>query len=247
MNLMQVFSVFSVTVSFAASGLAAQIIYSDNFDGTGDLDGTAPDIRPGTEVWNSTITYKADGTINGSLDQSSNALLPFTPQEGNIYQLSMDLTSSTDWVGVIFTDDDNPGRPWFNFTEYHGVGWLDPSGEGGFRPGDGSANSFSYTGLDAAAASTITVELDATDALSENWTMRFSVTDNNGNSESSIALTANSPSNYANITNFGMTVNGPGSGVVSRFELSIIPEPSAYALGIGAFLLGIAFVRRRRG
>lgn len=92
------------------AGAAAQTtLYFDDFSGSGlaDLNGTAPDIRPGSETWlagTGATTWKADGSASGGSFQ--NAFLPFTPVAGHTYTLSVDanpLDAGDTWFALGFS------------------------------------------------------------------------------------------------------------------------------------------------
>jgi hypothetical protein len=82
-------------------------IYSDDFSGSSitDLNGQAPDIRPGSETWTTHSLWKADGAI-GVTSADANCFLPFVPINGKVYTLSLtvDVTSGGDnWFAFGFT------------------------------------------------------------------------------------------------------------------------------------------------
>ena len=89
----------------------AWVIYEDGFDGTGNLHGAAPDSRPGSETWiasQESTAWQADGSIAASIDTTDRAaFLPFTPEPGNVYTLSLDVDphgASTQWFALGFTN-----------------------------------------------------------------------------------------------------------------------------------------------
>jgi len=89
----------------------AEIVFADSFSGTGDLDGAAPDIRPGSETWQSTPgTWSADGTVASG---SVHAWLPFSPASGEVCRLSLDVDPDT-----------GSGSNWFalGFSSTNGIG-----------------------------------------------------------------------------------------------------------------------------
>lgn len=104
-----------------------EVIYYDDFSGHlpgTNLHGTAPDTRPGSETWTAHTDWKADGSKVGTTDDR-NAFLPFEPEAGAIYRLSMDLnptagSDNSDWFALGFTPSDgittqfshNDPAPW---------------------------------------------------------------------------------------------------------------------------------------
>jgi hypothetical protein len=106
------------------------ILYYDDFDGPAgaDVNGTTPDITIDGAVWSAGSNFDADGTVtydNNSMGDS--AYLPFVPQEGNIYKLSVKIDSrvspfrnnANDWIGVGFTQDN--ASPELRFFDDSGV------------------------------------------------------------------------------------------------------------------------------
>ncbi|MGB1130250.1 MAG: hypothetical protein ACPG4K_09370, partial [Haloferula sp.] len=123
---------FSIEGSFTGG---SPTIYEETFSGSGDLNGSAPGIRPGSETWSATASqWQADGTITGEDSDLSDysAFLPFTPQTGKVYTLKATLTqptggtaSATDWGAFGFADtgtilgpgsDSSNGSFWRNDT-----------------------------------------------------------------------------------------------------------------------------------
>jgi hypothetical protein len=102
-----------VVVVIVMAGLALPVgaadIYSDDFSGSGNLSGTAPDVRPGAETWTASTTapaWQADGTITGNAHR--NTWLPFTPVAGNVYTASLDVDPNagadvTQWFALGFS------------------------------------------------------------------------------------------------------------------------------------------------
>lgn len=90
-----IFFVVAALCCASRSG-AETIFYADSFDGKSDevLDGTVPDVSLNeNESWQSSSSgepWMADGTIT-LRRQSSNAFLPFTPERGKVYSLSVDV------------------------------------------------------------------------------------------------------------------------------------------------------------
>ncbi|MBN1845998.1 MAG: immunoglobulin domain-containing protein [Sedimentisphaerales bacterium] len=90
-----------------APGQAA-IIYFDNFDGPAgvDLNGTTPDITTGGVVWQAGSYVNADGTYGqGTAGQMFTAVLPFSPRNNKIYELSASVDNTGDWVAIGFQEN----------------------------------------------------------------------------------------------------------------------------------------------
>ncbi len=117
---------FALVIALAVGDRsAADTLYYDNFDGPADvnLNGLAPDITIGSNVWVAGADFDANGAIvwdgNGFGDS---AYLPFSPADGYIYTLSatIDVYSGpnvpdNNWVAVGFTPSNAvPDARFFN-------------------------------------------------------------------------------------------------------------------------------------
>jgi hypothetical protein len=90
---------------FSAAPLAANVIFADNFNGSGGLNSVAPDTRPGTQTWVASPQFLASGTISG--DTGGSATLAFTPVHGRLYTLDARFTAtaaaaSNEWLALGF-------------------------------------------------------------------------------------------------------------------------------------------------
>jgi hypothetical protein len=99
----------------------AEVIYRDNFNGSGPLHGTAPGSRNGVGgiAWEAKpaswgVMETADGTPRLAAAGGGGASLPFTPEPGCLYKLSVGLNVTSgegSWAAAGFID---PAAP---FTE----------------------------------------------------------------------------------------------------------------------------------
>lgn len=85
--------------------LAGNVIFSDNFDGSGTLHGAMPDIRPGNLAWIASPQFGANGSVSGNLGGS--ATLAFIPKQGKVYTLEAKFISSAastviEWLALGF-------------------------------------------------------------------------------------------------------------------------------------------------
>lgn len=224
------------------------VIYSDDFSGeaSSELNGSAPDTRPGTETWLSstgTPSWKADGSVTGS--GQSNAFLPFSPASGFTYTLAVALNPATpsetsDWLAVGFTQTASvSGGYWFSLNASP---WMlarvDRSGEDGIQTFLGTNTSEAADHPSAAGVLNLKIVLDTTES---EWSVQWFLNDSELRS---VAYTANPSISYVAL---GKMFSAEGA--VSSFTLSsvsAVPEPSTYALVLGALLGGFAAVRRRR-
>jgi hypothetical protein len=89
----------------SAAPLAANVIFADNFNGSGGLNNVAPDTRPGTQTWVASPQFSANGAISG--DTGGSATLAFTPVQGRLYTLDARFTAtaaagSNEWLALGF-------------------------------------------------------------------------------------------------------------------------------------------------
>ena len=85
--------------------LAGNVIFSDNFDGSGTLHGAMPDIRPGNLAWLASPQFGANGNVSGT--DGGSATLAFIPKQGKVYTLDAKFTATAiagnnDWVALGF-------------------------------------------------------------------------------------------------------------------------------------------------
>ncbi len=210
----------------------ATTIYSDNFSGSGstDLNGQAPNVRPGSETWTAATLWKANGAGGPTTTNSANSFLPFVPTAGNLYRLSATLaqpttteSATTSWAGLGFTASDdtattlwngpNNASPWILYRVNGEVVTFFGSAT---APGS-SASEGTFSGVQ-----TLAIELDTRPAA---WTAEWFV---GGTSVRSYTF----PSNPT-VTNvgFGLTegLNLNVAGDFDEFSLVIVPEPSSLA------------------
>jgi hypothetical protein len=222
----------------------AVVIYSDDFSGSApaDLNGTVPDIRPGSETWlagSGATAWRADGSVAGGGD--ANAFLPFSPESGKTYTLSVDANptspvDSSNWFALGFSETTSVGGGFYN--SINATGWmLLRVNRGvqtflGFNTTSGVTHSTAGTGVVK-----LEVVLDTTESA---WTVEWFV---DNTSIRSVSYTANPTINYVT---FGRLFDA--SGTVDNFSLSVsaVPEPASYALVLGGVVTGVIALRRRR-
>lgn len=241
-----------VTLTLTA---AQAVIYQDSFDREGLLNGSAPDVAPGTQTWTAlesdppaSTDPHTDGSVLTFDASRRNMFLPFTPGS-DVYELSIQMkldpaNDSSDWAGLGFMgaspdvegtqmaygeDVDTSGRPWI---------LLRQNGAALAFGGPGTANNLG--GPDAGTYApdvfhTLTLTLDTTGAQ---WTVDVSI---NG---SPIADTFTYDVN-PDIGTVGLSTTPFGGDYVFTFDnFSLIPEPATLALlGLGGFGL---LMRRKR-
>ena len=241
---------------------AATIFYDDFSGGTGNLNGTAPDTRPGTETWVSasqttTALFRANGAFTGGSTSSigGTATLAFTPEQGKVYTLdatlSFTVAGSGSWFGLGFAQGQNAtasannrflggdviGRAWSFFRN----NTNNPT-----AAMDALASSAVWTTLfPEASGNTQTIDLRVvlnTSAGAGNWTATWYARETGDPTYITVRATADLLTE--DIDSVGFAVSGSGmSGTVDNFSLTVVPEPSAMFLGTLG-LLGL--LRRRR-
>lgn len=131
------------SVALAALALAiapahsATVIYADDFSGASgtNLNGQAPDTRPGTETWTASTTspqWRANGSIANNT-ANRGAFLPISPTVGNVYTLSLVINSTnntTDWLAMGFTQGANTTADFFGTVTNAGPWLLDQGSTG---------------------------------------------------------------------------------------------------------------------
>jgi hypothetical protein len=260
----------AVAVALAAQTVTAQtVIYSETFggDSSTDLNGTTLDVASGYAGGAAGATWQAGGNWNTdgiySYDLSPGgysggcALLPFTPQSGYIYTLSIDnpvtITSEnkTAWNGVGFTSATPSDWTDSAATAASTSEWPNPVYWGLLRYGGPSTDaSFSgpSTGGGAGSATVAAGKLAITlDTSAADWTVTWSF-DNGASTRTETILAADIPTiNYVGINATASSSWGGHAGqTADNFLLTAtaVPEPSVFAmLGIG--LLGLLTLRRR--
>lgn len=245
--------VLSIILCASATAFSQTTIYSDSFSRIGDLLGSAPDVRPGSETWVAAAAGRTtDGSILTFTTDRGNAFLPFTPQAGNIYELSVSVRTNvtdTNWLALGFM------QPGANIGG-GGVGnFAFSSTAGGYAwaliRGNGATATFAGLGATdnqggdptgtyaSGTFHTIMIRLDTTDPQ---WSFQSFV---NGNPVAD-AYTYPVGSNPI-IGAVGLSTAG-GAAVnwdFDDFQLTLIPEPSTYAAIFGALALAGLLIRRR--
>ncbi len=222
------------------------LIYYDGFSRAGsvNLHGTPPPISAGGATWTAHADWKADGSI--SVTQHRNAFLPFEPEAGTIYRLSMDVNPTEgarihDWFGLGFTSSAgtsnqfslNSAAPWALLR----VGRTD--GEAGYPPlytatGPGNAGFESYSSDSDIWTGVVNLAIEL-DTRGDNWTAEWFV---DGEWLRTHTYTTNPTIHYVGFGAYD------ASGLVRNFQLAIVPEPGGLLLLVSA-LVGALLWRRR--
>jgi hypothetical protein len=235
-------SVLTLGVTLAYTSVAsAAIIYQDNFDRIGILNGSEPTITTEGNQWRSS-NWTTDGTSATLASGGWLGLLDFAPTVGNTYTLTATLNptfsavgNNTEWFVLGFTDR-SATDSWFAGNTTASAGYRINGETFAFNgpATGGSLGSFgTYT---AGSPQTISVILDAKNASSALWTTEVKV--NGATMISPTALGFTPTINYVGIG------SGGAGGFIDDFSLTVVPEPSTYALVLGG-IATLLLIRRR--
>lgn len=231
----------SVLLLAVASSQADTILYSQAFTGgsASALNGSAVTGGTLTGNWIAGTGFQQDGVA--TVDRTS-AVLSFTPVQGNVYQLSSDITVSSglsSFLGLGFADNISfTGQSGANADRFAGTtiiagyAWMFTTSASATTPNQAyfqgagvggpvtelAPDNFSLTSFH------IMIELDASGA---DWATKYYL--NN---------TLVGSTNYAGtapIDSVGFTAGTSSAGTFSNFQLvQVVPEPSTVAmLGLG--------------
>ena len=244
-------------LALAASHAAAAVIYQENFSGAGAaLNGKA--VGPTAASWAAGSVYLDNGAVGTVVGTATGqaAHLPFAPQSGNIYTLKATILNTfADWIAVGFFPALPAGGDW---TVTNGN--VRHTGAGGYAWGltrnnatnndqeffNGINTTGALAGVNGDLVSPLApvdykIILDTTAAT---WTAKYFL--NGVQRGTTQNLPAGATTGIGGV-GFSRTSNGAAGtgGVVSNFELSVVPEPASLALGMVG-LIGFGAVSRRR-
>jgi hypothetical protein len=237
-------SVLTLGVTLAYTSVAsAAVIYQDDFNRTGVLNGSAsPTIAEQGVTWFS-ANWETDGSAAKPTAAGWMAILPFTPATGNVYTLSasMNPTSpagSPNWFALGFTGRGATDN-WFGgaqnsasiFARVSNNAYPDFYAQGPGTGGIGNLGNYAD-----GVAHLYSITLDTTDLDPANWTASYSV-----DGTQVIAPTALGYNPVIEYVGFGADATG---GTISNFSLTAVPEPSTYALVLGS-IATLLLIRRR--
>jgi hypothetical protein len=250
-------------LALAASAQAAAI-FQDDFNGTvgNTINGTAPDVRPGTETWTAaTTTTFVTGDYASMTSASQAAFLSWTPAAGNIYELSVDVIFNTTTGGIAtlgFFDNNISTTKAPNTATAINTPWLGLRNTGGAllrdltgAAGTGFAEQTTASGTTTIKVSdsplvwkwnTIKLVLDTT---ATNWTITGYVPN-----ASNVLVQVGTTQTYTGngglnaVTSVGFSTISGAVIQYDNFKLeTVVPEPTSLALlGLG----GLSLIRRRR-
>ncbi|MFA7345435.1 MAG: PEP-CTERM sorting domain-containing protein [Terrimicrobiaceae bacterium] len=232
----------ALALAFTGAAHAATIIYEDDFNRNGTLNGSTPvPVDTGGALWKDNGVFHTTSTaLGGSVTSTAgSATLPFTPTSGFVYTLEADVivnTASTNWASIGFSSsiDNSPsptagGAPTMLVRgAAFGGNWVQPfsSGLTTFGPSPGPAANAAGT------SNTLTLVLDTTGAA---WTVSAFI---NGTADGSFTYGTNP-------TIAAVGINWGTDATFTRVELSSVPEPATWGLLAGAGTVLVTLRRRK--
>lgn len=238
----------------------AQTIYQENFDGdSSQLAGTAPNIAPGSEVWEGSTNFRQDGSMVGD---DSSIFLPLSLSINTTYELTLgfDLTAdtgSTSWFALGFSSAaGTPGIRNFAHSSTVSRDWLlvrqngNTVAFGGPTTSDKLFDSGSSTpGPIAVGNNMQMVTTLITGATLADSTISMAVIDTNSDTyvldlDSGGAGTSTSiDASILTYIGFSEIVD---VGSFNSFTFAAIPEPSTYAFLASFLAVAVVAFRRRK-
>ena len=216
----------------AEQALAQTIIYQDDFSGSSsaNLHDTTPDTTTGGNKWLADTDplrdWKADGSIDnggGSAAYNGYAFLPFTPEAGKVYTLSIDMNvTPSSWFALGFMSTNNTTSGGF-YLESTGDGspWMLLRGDGTAGKSFAGPSTGGGADLPSRDGNTVSIVLDTTGT---DWVATF----NNGSESNSVTYTGLDISDDINYVGFGRQTTATGS--VDNFSLTTPPPPATVLL-----------------
>lgn len=236
-------SIFALAMATCAT--QAAVIYTDDFSGAVGtaLNGTAPDIRPGSEVWEAIEGVplgSSDFRADGSLDGSSTGSLAFTVEGNKVYTFSLDLnisnmdSGSADWAGIGLNSS-SPAPGWMLGDAFGNILLRRNGGAQALALG-GSPTSIN---VGSGTYGTGTHELKMVlDTSASTWTVDFQIDGGSLGISNVDAADASFGTKYISI---GSTISMAGS--FDNLSLTVIPEPETIGL-VGLVSFSLLVVRR---
>jgi hypothetical protein len=235
-------SVLTLGVALAYTSVAsAAVIYQDDFNRIGVLNGSEPTITTEGNAWRS-LNWNTDGSAAVTVQPGYMAILDFTPVTGNVYTLSASMNAaspagSPNWLALGFTDR-NATDNWFvgernsasvfprvSNNEYPDFYTLGPGSSGITSFGNFEDGVHLYS-----------ITLDTTALNSADWTASYSVDGNQ--------VIAPTRLGYNPTINYVGFASNDAFGTIDNFSLTVVPEPSTYALVLGG-IATLLLIRRR--
>jgi len=248
---------FAVSSILAASLTQAAVVYQEDFDGdnTTSLNGTAPNIAPGSQTWtaSTTVVMHTDGSIAAT--GGASAWLPYTFAANQIYTLTATVdvayqNASVTPAGIGFTTNAPLSSSAVNLAASgdYGILQLRRGGSWVFFEGDtnNSTATAAGTGLFSSNQDNYEIKL-VLDTSAANWTlagyMNGVQVDLNGAGTGMLFTYTTNPS----LTGVGINY-ASSSYNFEGFTLSAtaVPEPHGMALVAVGGVVMMTFRRRSK-
>ena len=219
-----------------ASAPAQTTVFSDNFDGSGDLDGTTPGVTTGGATWVAADNFKADGSFASTTGGS--ATLAFAPADGLVYTLDASITGITaamgdiNWIALGFANGQSmtagSNNRFVNGNDVEGRAWMLARGDNSTNPNAthtlGTTDPAEWVGALANANGgdlELRIVLDTTGGTG-NWTATWYAKRPADGSYAEVGSTTTLTSE--DIDSVGFAVSNAGvSGTIATFSLTAVP------------------------
>lgn len=245
---MKKFLITSLILSSLTLAAAAETLYLDDFSGAADttIAGTNPDGALGaTNAWTGATVWKMNGSGQAQTSgYPKNLFLPFSPEEGNLYTLSLDVVSQTGndpWIALGFSATSGAQGAFGGFVTSEAPWMLITPDDYATFQGAGSTGgvteSSSYT-----SNTKLSIELDTNPS---DWVAKYYL---DGDLVRTITYTGSLAGNISYV-GFGTNDTGPATReyIVDNFILTTVPEPAQSSVIGGVFsLMVLLLIRRRR-
>ncbi len=241
-----------VLLSICAMSARAEIVFQDNFNRVGPLNGSTPSTTPGG-TWTAHPGFATDGSkVSASFSlsafiESAYVPMPVAITSGNVYTLSATMTRglSTDDTAIMIFGFFDAAPSWDGSTtvdEGHAIAIAPRNNRPAVQPMlNGFTSATDISVADGTDGSTFGVRLYETSP--DAWSA-VAVELSPTNQVISFAPT---PISLANISSIGMISGSLLPPYIDNLTLDVapVPEPSTFALGIaGVAGLGLVTLRK---
>jgi hypothetical protein len=240
-------SVIAIGCSAITGTASAQILYQDNFSGTGALTGASPTIDTNSNVWGAGDS--AGGWSAGSGVATANSFYggEFLPVNGSgtilnglsDFTLSADVTTASggNGIGIVLGSSNHDTGGYY--TGGDSASFLAQLGLGGSSVLTSSGNT-AFASVSTGGANTGSLTLSYTNLTPLTGSIAFMY---NGVTENTLAVTT---AQIAALTTVGLGQGAFAGGAEDNFTLTVAPEPSSWALLLSGVATLAVLARRKR-